>query len=1008
MGIRVEFRLFGPVEAWSAGRRVELGQPRQRSIAAVLLTEANQVVSSGTLVDRVWGEQPPSSARSALYSYLTRIRAILTGLDTGGEDVRLTRASGGYVLEMDPDAVDLHLFDRLVDQARTTDDADQAAALWSKALDLCRGDPYQGLTSGWLDQMRDMLDQRQLAALLDRNDVELARGRHTELLAALTELHDRQPLDERLASQLMLAEYRGGRQAEALEHYQTVRRRLADELGVDPSAPLRTLHEQILRSDADLAGPLSVSDSHAMPAANAPAPPAVTSAPCLLPPAPPRFVGRNTEVDRAMASLLDHRGGPAPVVVTGPAGVGKTSLVVHIGHLVAAQFPDGQLYADLGGVQPEPVDPAEMLGRFLRALGMRGQAIPDGLTERIHLYRALLARRRLLVVLDNVANARQVRDLLPNGAGCAALVTSRTSLASLDGVRMTLRVLKTEQALDLLGQMAGSARVAAEPEAARDIVELCGRLPLAVWVASARLAARPHLALAAMAQALTDERDRLDQLVVEDVAVRASVELTYRGLDVDARRALRFLGLLRALDFAAWTLAALLDTSLTRAVRLIDDLVEVHLVEVASASPADTRYRLHDLVRLVAYERSADEDDPATRATALRRMVGACLDLAERADHSLSADFLGVARHRLDRWSLPAADVERLTADPLAWFDREHLFLAAAVNQGLAAGATDLAGCLAVSLTTFFQVCNRFDDWRDIQVRALHAATTAGDARTELKLHRSLGELDTIQDRYADALVHFQTALNLHTPHEPEYEAAVTAGLGYLHRLQGNYGQALAYFAHAAQQCQTNRNINGLVYATAGTGVVHLEVGRLDLARWCFQRSLYLSRDVRYLPGHAQALRCLAQVAQARGDNAAAAKSYQRAMDISERVGDRLGHTHAACWLGYVLTRQGKHGRGRQLLARCLWIYRDYGNAWGEASALWAIACAQLAVGRPQHARNRAQQAVDIWRRIGSPYWLAAGLDTLAASLNALGEPDAAYARAEADRLRSRMAHHRP
>ncbi|WP_426513177.1 BTAD domain-containing putative transcriptional regulator [Dactylosporangium sp. McL0621] len=247
--------MLGPVEAWSGGQRVGLGERRQRSVAAVLLTEADRVVSAGSLVERVWGEQPPASARSALYSYLTRIRAVLDRMAADGGKVRLTRSSGGYLLEVDPDAVDLHRFDRLVEQARTTEDTGQAAATWTAALQLWRGDPYEDLSSPWLDQMRDTLHQRWLAAVIDRNEVELARGRHAELLAELTDLGERQPYDERLIGQLMLAAYRCGRQAEALRHFETVRRRLAEELGVDPGPELRRLHHQVLTADPVLAAP---------------------------------------------------------------------------------------------------------------------------------------------------------------------------------------------------------------------------------------------------------------------------------------------------------------------------------------------------------------------------------------------------------------------------------------------------------------------------------------------------------------------------------------------------------------------------------------------------------------------------------------------------------------------------------------------------------------------------------------------------------------------------------
>jgi tetratricopeptide (TPR) repeat protein len=293
-----------------------------------------------------------------------------------------------------------------------------------------------------------------------------------------------------------------------------------------------------------------------------------------------------------------------------------------------------------------------------------------------------------------------------------------------------------------------------------------------------------------------------------------------------------------------------------------------------------------------------------------------------------------------------------------------------------------------------------FDEWRRTQSRALVAAVAAGDRVTARRLHRGLGELDTIQDRYADAVAHFEAALDAGVGHELEYEAAVASGLGYLHRLLGQYSQASAHFERAAELAERVGNVNSLVYALAGNGVVHLEERRLAPARTHFERALRLSREVSYRPGEAQALRGLGHLARLRDDVATAAESFRAAMLVSSGFGDRLGEAHAACWLGESLFRQGQHADGRRLLARCLWVYREHGNAWGEAATLWVLANAHLAVARPGPALGRATAAVAIWRRIGSPHWLAQGLDTLADVLFALGQPDRAEdVRAEAAQL---------
>jgi tetratricopeptide (TPR) repeat protein len=711
--------------------------------------------------------------------------------------------------------------------------------------------------------------------------------------------------------------------------------------------------------------------------------------PCLLPPDLPLYVGRVEEIDVARRQLTD-RAGPATLVVTGPAGIGKTAFVVRLGHTLAGQFPDGQLYVDLQGFGDDPAQPAAVLGTFLRALGVRGGAVPGDLTSRIHLYWTLLARRRALVILDNAADARQVRDLLPNGSQCAAIVTGRSTLAGLGGNRMQLEILTSGQALTLLANMIGSARTDAEPAAARSIVDACDRLPLAVWVAGARLAARPHWSLTGIAQALADEQRKLDELTVGDVAVRASLELTYRAMPPETRHALRMLSLLPRPDFAGWALAALLDTTAIRAERLLDELVEVHLVEIGAVTAAGTRYRLHDLVHLLGRERAGQEDDAAERDDALGRVLSASLHLADIAAHTLSADFQGISQQHLAHWRLAADEANSLLVDPLSWLSDEHDFLVAVVDQALESRGVNLAACLATALTTFFQIGSHFDEWERLQTKALAAALRTADQSSASKLHRCLGELTTILDRYPEALIHFQQALRLAVPDDPAYTASATAGLAYVHRLLGRYGSAVAYFGQAAQLARAAGNVNCLVYATNGIGVVELEQGRVAVARQRFEECLEVSRSGGYRPGEAQALRCLGQSHRVMGEYDLAADCFRQAAAVSTELGDRLGATHANCWLGEVWVRAGRYRDGRRLLAQSLWIYREFGNVWGEAAALYGLAEAQLAAGRPAQARRRAEAVVALWRQIGANHWLAIGLETLAEALLGTGDGVAA------------------
>ncbi|MET8825568.1 BTAD domain-containing putative transcriptional regulator [Streptomyces sp. NPDC004610] len=991
------FGILGTIEVRRHGIPVDVGHAMQRRVLGALLVDAEQGVSADTLVERVWGDTDLANGRRTLYGYLSRLRHALAA-----EGTALTRErGGGYRLAVEPSAVDAHRFRALADRARQAGGDAQAEELWREALALWRGSAFTGVDTPWFNAQRHLLDGERLAAQLELADVRLRLGRHDGMVSELADRARSYPLDERVAGQLILALYRCGRQAEALEVYERARRRLAHELGVDPGAALRRLHGRILAGDPEpAAAPRPAARSG--PAAG---PPMVRQLiPRLLPADRSVFVGRESETDEARRLLgTDDRPGPPTLLVTGAAGVGKTAFAVRTGHLLAARFPDGQLHADLRGFGDEPADPFTVLGTFLRALGIPGGAVPAELTERVHLYRTLLAGQRTLVVLDNAAGVGQVSDLLPTGVRCAAIVTSRTTMAELGCHRLPLGVLDSGTGLALLREMLGRDRTDAESGPARAIVDTCGGLPLAVWVAGARLAARPGWPLAKVARALADEQRKLDELAVGHIAVRASLELTYQQMSAATRHGLRMTALLPGPGFAAWALAALLDTGLAQAEAVLDDLVEVHLVQIGPADTSGIRYQLHDLVRLFGRERAEQDVPEEERAAALTRLLSASLHLADLAGDALSVDFQGISQRDLAPWQLPATEAAQLLADPLAWFTEERRFLIDVAEQALdAAESVAPAAGLATALTTLFQVGSHFDDWERLQNRALKAALSGGDRHSAAKVHRCLGELTTILDRYPEALDHFEQALRHAEGQGPAYRAGATAGLAYVHRLLGQYTLAVRHFEEAARLAESAGNANCVVYATNGLGVIDLEQGRVEAAVARFTICLRVSRVAGYRPGEAQALRCLGQSHRARGAYPAAADAYRRAAAISDDLGDRLSATHATCWLGDVLVRQGEHREGRRLLARSLWTYRAFGNLWGEAATLYALAEAHLAVGRPGPARRRAEAAVLLWRQIGSSTWLAVGLDTLAGAHALAGDhPAADRARAEAERLRS-------
>ncbi|GAA2348356.1 BTAD domain-containing putative transcriptional regulator [Streptomyces cuspidosporus] len=898
----MRYRVLGALEVRGGDRWISLGPAKWRMLLAVLLCHANRTVPTERLLDELWGEEgQPRSAGKLLQTYVSRLRQTLG--DESGE-VLITDKQGykahGYRLAVDAADFDAHRFEQLVEEGRRGLDRDgpeAAAERLREALRLWRGAPFQDVPPAPSVQAETArLTELRLQAVDARVEADLRCGRHASVLGELETLTAEHPFREDLRGRQMLALYRSGRQADALAAYRALRRSLAEELGVEPTPALQRLHQRILAGDEALMPSPERREERPAPARRA-----ASRGPRQLPPASPAFTGRHGEVavirtlleeqDRHGAEGADGADGGAggasgrPVVIAaidGTGGVGKSSLAIHAAHQLADRFPDGQLYVDLHGATAglTALDPGEVLGRFLRALGVDGSQVPGDTDEASAQFRSLAAGRRLLVILDNAASVEQVRPLLPAGPGCSALVTSREMLTTLEGAtHLHLDVLPRDQAVALLERIVGAERVRAEPEEAEAITRLCGGLPLALRIAGARLAARPGRSLRSLVTKLTDARGRLDELSFGDLAVRTSFQVSYDGFregrrsdDQDAARAFRLLSALPGPDVSLPVATALLGLTPGRTESALERLVDAQLLE----SPDSIRYHMHDLLRLFASERAEQEDSEAERSAAVARGLSCYLATAQQAV-TLLDPLRPWPRHPVEGAAVPLSD----GAEAEAWLKAELRNLLAAVAYAVDGPepVARLGVRLAQSLQWFLYPRAHAQDLQTVNELAIQAARRLGDLESEAWgldhlagahwLRRAYGEVRACLEDALEiwrelghhegelrSLCNLADALCELGLHEEAIEvqqgqlalarktgdlAAEVIGLGNLgraHRGLGRPEEALTCFKESLEGARRAGNIHHEGFALYEMGITYMEQGRFPEGRTHLDQAL--------------------------------------------------------------------------------------------------------------------------------------------------------------------------
>ncbi|MGK5543563.1 BTAD domain-containing putative transcriptional regulator [Streptomyces sp. URMC 127] len=925
-----------------------VGAPQLQAVLAVLLLRARTPVSARELIAAVWGDEAPAGALRSLRTHAFTLRRLLEPGRPPRTTARTLLTTGdGYTLRVAPENIDLAVFELRTSEARRARAAgrpERARSLLVSALDLWRGRPLAGVPGPYAEAQRVRLEELRLSAFEARWEAEIALGGHDNALAPLRALAAEHPWREPVHELLMTALHRAGRQGDALDVYAHVRRALAEELGTRPGPGLDRLQQKILAAGAG---------RHPGEATGLRAP-ARPYGPAQLPQDTADFTGRNEEVDRLCAALEKGRI-VALSSISGMGGIGKTALAVRVAHRMRHRFPDGQLYADLRGTDPRPAEPMEVLGRFLRVLGVRAGHLPALPGERAALYRSMLATRQVLILLDNARDLAQVRDLLPGAPGSAVLLTSRSRLAGLTGATLVdLRPMARPEALELLTRIAGGPRVSAEPEAAAEVLEACGRLPLAIRIVGSWLAARPDHTLAKTAALLADEQRRLGALRAEDTAVETTFRLGMDLLDAEHIRAFHLLALPEMTELGAPAAAALLARPEREAEELCESLVDLSLLE----SVAPGRYRYHDLLRLFARQSACADVPGSERTAALTRLLEFCL-----------ASALGAHRAWLPDDVFPGNAAPLRSAglgftgpqEAAAWLLDEQTSLLGLIEQA--------AGDPCLSLT----VC----------ADLLLAADPLG----------RLGAQPYGIERAARILAEAARAAGHRTA---EARALYMLGSSVQHRFAMRLGAP--YLDRAVELCRAtgDRTLLAHVLITRGGGALALR--DFTAAHAMLTEALAHGRALasRGIEAYALGFLGLALLATGRAEEGLA--HCREAVAVTRATRDVAGEANALHNLGQVCLRTGRTSEALDSLHESLRLWRETGSRFREGLLLGAIAEAHNLSGRPAEAAEHAEPARDIAEARGDAGILARALAQLGHAHRLQGDADRArehYRRSE-------------
>ncbi|MDH6579111.1 AfsR/SARP family transcriptional regulator [Kitasatospora sp. MAP5-34] len=959
----LRFQVLGPVQAWRGDQPLSLGSPQQQAVLTALLLHHGKPVSTQDLVDGLWGDRPPPQAVAALRTYVSRLRTVIEpNRETRARAELLVSVSDGYALRIPAEALDASLFDTRSAEAlaaRAAGDAESAHRLLVSALSLWSGRPLAGVPGPYAEGQRLRLTERQVTVGEERCATALDIGLHAEVVAELSSLAAEHPLRERLRELLMLALYRCGRQAESLGVYADTRKLLIEELGVEPGAGLAAMHSRILAADPALIPPRP--DEVSGPEADESVP--VISPPAQLPADVSDFSGRTTLVDE-LRDVLRNATGQAVVVTSlaGIGGVGKTTLAVHVAHSVRSEFPDGQLYVDLRGAGASPADPAVVLGDFLYALGVA--EMPDSLEQRAALYRSLLANRRMLILLDNARDADQLTPLIPGVSGCAVLATSRSRLAGIAGAHLIdVEELTPDEALALFSAIVGEQRVAAEPEASLAVVRACGLLPLAVRIAAARLASRPRWSVSDLARRLADQRRRLDELQLGNLAVETTIGLGYGQLRPDEARAFRLLSLVDSPDLPLSSVAALLGVDEDRAEDLAEALVEANMLECFTPG----RYRYHDLLRLYAQRQNEKLKDAEEQRSAVLRLLELLLPTMRNAAQAIEPDDqLPEPMDRLVHTGLG------LTSSGAAqdWLRSEVSVLLSAVEAAVQ-GPSELlrpAVDLLIVLDSIVEDPTHGPRVRRILEIADTNAQSYHDAEALARTHFALGTLQHVTGEFQSSELSLRKSLALQAPDDVTVLRSTTANtLGIILSLANRSAEALPFFEQALA---IGRGIGfpiGEARVLGNIARAQLDVGQTASAIRSAEEAVTTARASDNGPCLADTLYQLGVVLSSTGSPSGAAAHLREAHRLYQAQQNRLREGYTLARLSTNLLADHQYPEAAEAADESLAIAQEMDAAYCQGLANAALGEALLELGQPARGLACLQEAHAVFTRLGVP-----------------------------------------